>query len=547
MKILIAQLNPVVGDVDGNTSKAEAVLKKHGAEADLVVFPELFITGYPPRDILEKPHFIVRVEKALDKIKELSRSCRAGILIGSPTKCERAKACALHNSAVLIHDGRILLKQRKSLLPTYDVFDEARYFGLAEEVKTVSFKGETLGVSICEDMWASPKGAGGRKYSFDPVNELARKGATMLINISASPFYAGKESERALVIKNHAMKYKLPFIFVNQVGANDELVFDGKSMFVDADGDVIDALAGFKEDIKLIDTKSSAKYGSAHKVQDELESVRDALVLGTRDYMKKCGFKKCVIGLSGGIDSSLAACIAKEAVGGKNVLGVFMPSRYTSKESGAYAKSLADNLNIEFMNTSIKDIYSAYLKSLKRPLKLGSDISVTEQNIQARIRGNILMAISNKYGHLVLSTGNKSELAMGYCTLYGDMSGGLAVISDVPKTMVYKLAELINKTREIIPLPVIKRDPTAELKPNQKDRDTLPPYEVLDKILFHYIDIGMSAEEIIRLGFKPDLVKRIIRIVRINEYKRRQAAPGIKVTTKSFGVGRRLPLAGNYE
>jgi NAD+ synthase (glutamine-hydrolysing) len=539
MKVTLAQLNPVVGDLAGNMRKMEAAVK--AADSDLVVFPELYLTGYPPKDLLERKGFVRQAQKAVGEAVRLSkRSREIGILFGAPV----AEKGRLYNSAILAYRGRVLFIQHKSLLPTYDVFDEARYFDSAKKTGTVRFRGEALGVSICEDAWNGSSLKGGRRYSLDPIDSLAAAGATVIVNISASPFHVGKEDLRRRTLAGHAKRHGVPFIFVNQVGANDELVFDGRSMAFDGCGKPTMVLPPFVECVKAADTEAEGNP-RLYVPQDRTLSVRQALVLGIRDYMRKCGFEKAVLGLSGGVDSALTCCLAAEAAGPENVLGVAMPGPYSSKGSLIDAQRLAENLGIHFTVVPIGGIYGSYLSSLAESFK-GMPSGRAEENVQARIRGNILMAISNKYGHLVLSTGNKSELAVGYCTLYGDMSGGLAAISDVPKTMIYELARNINRGREIIPRSSIEKAPSAELAPGQKDQDTLPPYDVLDRILYYYIDECLSRGEIIRKGLHAKTVDWVIRAVDASEYKRRQAAPGLKVTTKAFGSGRRMPIAAKY-
>jgi len=548
MKVTIAQMNPVIGDIDGNLAKIVNTLSQCSTNSpDLLIFPELFLAGYPPRDLLERSWFTKKIQEAIHELMKISMKYpQIGILFGAPLPTGKNFGKGLYNSALLIYQGQTLLSQHKSLLPTYDVFDEARYFDPAPEIYTVSFKDEMLGISICEDAWNYPELCLRRNYPFDPIQVLAEKGATLLINISASPFNIGKEEIRYRIIRNHAKKHKLPFIFVNQIGANDELIFDGRSIFVDRLGEPVEIFPSFKEHIQTVDTSLSGKPG-LYVPQDKIESVYDGLVLGIRDYMRKCGFSKAIIGLSGGIDSSVTACLAKEAIGSENVLGVSMPSPYSSKGSVEDSKRLAENLGIQFKVIPISPIYYSYIHSLREHLQVGEDVDVSLENIQARIRGNILMALSNKFGSLVLSTGNKSELAVGYCTLYGDMTGGLAVISDVPKTMVYKLAHYINRESEIIPNEIIEKAPSAELRFNQKDQDTLPPYDILDQILHYYVDEGYSMKDILNLNFDPEIVKWVVRTVDRNEYKRRQAPPGLKVTTKAFGMGRRMVIAAKYE
>ncbi len=543
MKIAICQTNPTVGDIEGNIRKLKKIVNQISSDADLIVFPELYITGYPPRDLLEKHYFIEKTQEGIKEVIDFSKQYpQIGIIIGAPIPTGKNVGKGLYNSAVLIFKGKILHTQHKSLLPTYDVFDESRYFDVAEKIEVIKFKDEMLGISICEDAWNDNKLWAKRLYDFDPLEILAQKGATLFINISSSPFYIGKDEIRYKVISAHAKKHNIPFVYVNLVGGNDEIIFDGKSLFVNQQGNPIEILPSFEEKIKIIDTKKTEKT-IPYVPEDKIETIYKALVLGIRDYLYKCNFTKAVIGVSGGIDSALTCCLAVDALGNRNVLGVCMPSEYTSKESVEYSKKLTDNLQIELKIIPITSIYKSYVETLKQPLSFGDTIEVSMENIQARIRGNILMSFSNKYGYLVLSTGNKSELATGYCTLYGDMTGGLAVISDVPKTTVYKIAQYINRSSEIIPNEIIKRAPTAELKPNQTDQDTLPPYEILDQILYYYIEEGYSSDEIKKLKFDPKTVDWVIRTVNKNEYKRYQAPPGLKVTSKAFGIGRRIPLA----
>ncbi len=547
MKITLAQLNPIVGDISGNLEKVFSTMKNLASEKpDLVVFPELFLTGYPPRDLLERKAFLARCSKAIELlIEESIKYSETAIIMGVPWPSDREFGKRLYNSALMIFRGEILLNQHKSLLPTYDVFDESRYFDAAKEIYTIPFKGEVLGISICEDMWNDPELWVNRNYPKDPVRELNNSGATIHLNISASPFDLGKEIIRFKIVENHVKKYKTPFVFVNQVGANDELIFDGRSMYMDASGNLKTLLPSFSEGIVTIDTDLHDDSRVFIK-ENRLKDLHDALTLGVRDYFRKCGFKKAVIGLSGGIDSAVTCAIAQIALGSENVLGITMPSPYSSRGSVDDSRKLADNLGIEIKTIPISDIYSSYRHTLD-PFFLHLEEDTTEENIQARIRGNLLMAFSNKFGHLVLSTGNKSELAVGYCTLYGDMAGGLAVISDVPKTMVYELAEYINREKEIIPRATIDKPPSAELKPDQTDQDSLPPYDVLDELLHCYVDLGYSASKMEDLEYDNEIIRWVIRAVDRNEYKRHQAAPGLKVTSKAFGVGRRMPIAAKYD
>jgi len=546
MKVVIAQMNPTIGDIEGNIKKiAETLGSLDKERPDLIVFPELFLVGYPPRDLLERQWFIENAQEAVAGVRRLSMAYpETGILLGAPIRSSRTTGKALHNSALLICNGQLLFSQHKSLLPTYDVFDEARYFEPASGVGTVKFKGEILGITICEDAWNELHMLGIRNYGYDPVEELVKQGAGLLINISASPFQAGKEEQRFRIISNHARKHGVPFLYVNQVGGNDELVFDGRSMFVDKNGEPVRVLPAFSEELAAVETGISGISG-LYTPLDRTGSIYSALVTGIRDYMRKCGFNKAILGLSGGIDSAVTCCLAAEAVGNENVVGVSMPSPYSSTGSVEDSRKLAENLGIEFKVIPISDIYSSYLGSLEEPFR-GREPDIAEENIQARIRGSIAMALSNKFGYLLLATGNKSEMSVGYCTLYGDMSGGLSPIADVPKTMVYDLARFINREREIIPEETITKPPSAELKPDQLDQDTLPPYDVLDGILNYYVDEGYSAEDIIKKGYDSETVNWVIRNVNRNEYKRKQAAPGLKVTTKAFGIGRRMPIAAKY-
>ena len=546
MKVTLAQLNPTVGDVSGNLKKVIDTLETHGGSTDLIVFSELFLVGYPPRDLLEKPSLIQQVQQALARLVEASgRHPQTAVLVGAPLPTGRETGKALSNAAVLIGGGKILFQQDKSLLPAYDVFDETRHFEPAAAVQTFTLGAESLGISICEDAWYEPQLWDRYLYPLDPIKVLADRGASVLLNISGSPFQVGKQGLRHRLGQTHARRYGLPFVYVNQVGGNDELIFDGGSLALDAKGEAIAVLPPFQETVVTVDLEQSGVPGR-YQDQEPIASVHQALVLGLRDYLRKCGFRQVVIGLSGGVDSSVTCALAAEALGPTNVLGVLMPSPYTSRESIVDSQKLAANLGVKTELISISPIYQGYQESLQEPLQL-AEIDVTLENIQARIRGNILMAISNKFGHIVLSTGNKSELAVGYCTLYGDMSGGLSVLADVPKTMVYELARHLNRERELIPPEIIRRAPSAELRPDQKDQDTLPPYEILDPIMNLYLEDRCSYQDIVAQGFEPDTVRWVIRAIDRNEYKRRQAAPGLKVTSKAFGMGRRIPIAARFE
>lgn len=547
MKLTLAQLNPTIGDIQGNLVKVEKTLARCSKDQpDLVIFPELFLVGYPPRDLLERPAFIARTQAAIEELLKISQNFgQTGIILGAPQPSQQPTGKGIHNSALLIYQGEIIFTHHKSLLPTYDVFDEPRYFEPGLEHPVVKFKDSILGISVCEDAWNDPALWPRRTYHHDPIEAMAKKGAKLIINIAASPFHRGKERLRYNIVQSHARKHRIPFVFVNQVGANDELIFDGRSVCVDGAGDPIAVFPPFQEHLETI-SLDQAGVSISYEPQEEIESVYQALVLGVRDYMEKCGFNTAILGLSGGIDSAVTCCVAVEAVGSDNIVAVTMPGPYSSPGSVEDSEKLAENLGIKFEKVPISSVYEAYIKSLKPHLR-GREADITEENIQARIRGNILMALSNKFGHLVLSTGNKSELAVGYCTLYGDMSGGLSVISDVPKTMVYELAEYINRQSPVIPREIVTKAPTAELRENQTDQDTLPPYEVLDQILHYYLDEHYSMEDILRLDFDPETVSWVIRAVDRNEYKRRQGPPGLKVTSKAFGTGRRMPIAAKFE
>jgi len=546
MKTALMQINTVVGDVEGNLQRIRLGLRSaHDANVELVVFHELCVCGYPPRDLVERPAFIDACAAALDELAAETRGLDGvGVVVGLPVSSRRAHK-GVANAAALLAGGQVVHVQEKSLLPTYDVFDEARYFDPATSVEPVHFGGEVLGLSICEDAWNDPEVFGRRAYDADPISALAAAGATMMVNISASPFTVGKERTRLELVRGHARRHGVPFLMVNQVGGNDELVFDGRSLVAGRRGEVMAAAPMFEEGMIVVDT-SIPSDAVDYAPMDETMSIHRALVLGTRDYLSKCGFDRAVIGLSGGIDSAVTLAVAVEALGASQVLAVAMPSPHSSAQSLHDARALAGNLGVELAVVPIAEIMNAYAAALSEPFA-GRASDVAEENIQARIRGNILMAYANKLGHLVLSTGNKSELAVGYCTLYGDMSGGLAVISDVPKTTVYRLAHLINRSGEVIPRAIIEKAPSAELKPGQKDSDSLPPYDVLDAILDLHVEHGLDARAITQRGFDRATVGWVVAAVRRSEYKRRQAAPGLKVTSKAFGAGRRFPIAARYD
>ena len=541
MKIALGQINPTVGDFNGNASRIIEFARRALAEgAGLVLFPELSVCGYPPRDLVERASFVVHNRESVERIAAETRGIAVICGLATPAQAETGKS--VMNSAALLKDGRVAFLQSKMLLPTYDVFDEMRNFAAAKSQVLFPFCGKQMALTICEDAWNDKHFWNKRLYTFDPVEALIHAGGNFLLNISASPFWLGKRELRCNMLATIARAYKVPVAMVNQVGGNDSLVFDGSSLVLDPAGRVIACGKSFEEDLVYFD--SDQLTGELHhQVEGDDASAYAALVLGTRDYVRKCGFQKVIIGLSGGIDSALTAVIAVDAIGPENVIGVGMPGPYSSPGSVDDARALAQNLGIHFELISISEIFDAYKKALQ-PSFAGYTEDVTEENIQSRARGGVLMAMSNKFGGIVLSTGNKSELGVGYCTLYGDMVGGLAVISDVPKTMVYRLSHYANSRRPVIPQASLDKPPSAELRPDQRDSDSLPPYEVLDAILEDYVEDSHSAEQIASdRGLDVALVRRVIRMVERSEYKRQQAAPGLKISAKAFGYGRRFPIA----
>jgi NAD+ synthase/NAD+ synthase (glutamine-hydrolysing) len=543
MKIALAQFNPTVGDFAGNSARILNLAEKARQRgADLAVFSELCLCGYLPQDLLERPAFIDRNHQEL---KDLAAKLPLPAVVGYAGRVKNGKGKSIANKAALICSGRVVFEQSKMLLPTYDVFDESRYFQPAGKQFAYGFGKEQLGITICEDVWNDKNFWAECRYDRDPVTELIGQGITVLLNISASPYTIDKRSLRLEMLQSIAVNQHRPIVYVNQVGGDDSLIFDGASMALTAEGKVAAQALAFEEDLVLFDTVTGE--GEIHKQpHEEIAYAYRALITGTQDYVRKCGFKKVLVGLSGGIDSAVVASIAVDALGASNVLGVSMPGPYSSEGSKFDAKALAHNLGIELITLPIGEVFDAYQKALA-PAFGSKPVDVTEENIQARIRGNYLMAISNKFGSMVLSTGNKSELAVGYCTLYGDMAGGLAVISDVPKLMVYELARWINRERELIPHSSIEKVPSAELRPNQKDEDSLPPYDVLDRILKAYIEDLHSPQEIAdHYGFDLQLVRDIALHVDRTEYKRKQAAPGLKITSRAFGFGRPFPIAQRF-
>lgn len=539
MRVALAQLDTVVGDLKGNVARVlEAYGKARAAGAELVLTPELSLCGYPPRDLLEQPDFLRANRQALAAVAKTVKD--AGLVVGCLEANPARSGRPLLNTAVLLHRGKAVASRAKTLLPTYDVFDEHRHFEPAAENKPIKFKGRRLGLTICEDAWNDEAFWGKQLYQADPVAAQAKAGADLLLNISASPFEVGKLAFRRGLVAGHARRHGLPFMYCAQVGGNDELVFDGYSFAVDARGRTLAAGKGFVEDLLVVDTE--ARGGVLFPERESVAELHDALVLGIRDYAAKCGFRGALIGLSGGIDSAVTCALAVRALGPDRVVGVAMPSMYSSPGSVTDAVALAKNLGVRLYNLPIKGAYDAMIGTLAEPFK-GTEPGLAEQNIQARLRGNILMAMSNKSGSLLLTTGNKSELAVGYCTLYGDMAGGLAVIGDVFKTDVYALARWMNRAKEVVPTASIEKAPSAELKPDQFDQDDLPPYERLDAILRLYIEEAKGEAAIAKTGHPAGLVRDILNRVDRAEYKRRQAPPVIRVSPKAFGVGRRMPIA----
>ncbi len=547
MRIALAQTNSTVGDLSGNAQRILSFTRRASEQsAEVVVFPELTLTGYPPRDLLEKQSFLDQTEQHLAQLAADTAHLHLTVICGTVTRTGSSSGNPIYNTAAVLEGGQIVFRQNKMLLPSYDVFDETRYFEPAPKQFPLALGGVPTALTICEDAWNDKQFWERRHYSRDPVEELAHTGATALISINASPYHMGKRALRREIFSTTARRFNLPIVYVNQVGGNDQLVFDGSSFAMNAQGEVIASAASFEEDLVLFDTETLTG-DQHHNYPDECEAAYQALVTGTRDYIRKCGFERVIIGLSGGIDSSLTAAIAVDAVGSQNVTGVGMPGPYSSEHSVSDARDLARNLGIRFEIIPIRNQYEAFVGVLD-PLFDGGTAGVTEENLQSRLRGVTLMALSNKWGALVLTTGNKSELAVGYCTLYGDMCGGLAVISDVPKTLVYSLSRVANQRHpNAIPENVFVKPPSAELRPDQKDTDSLPEYDVLDQILRGYIENNDAPQQIAdSLHLPLELVRDIVNKVDRNEYKRQQAAPGLKVTTKAFGIGRRFPIAQRF-
>ena len=545
MKIALGQINPTVGDFSGNASKMiDFGQRAKSAGAGLILFPELAVSGYPPRDLVERPSFVARNRESAEQVAKATDGI--AVICGLVTPADSDAGKSVMNSAALLMDGKVAFLQSKMLLPTYDVFDEMRNFAPAKTQQLFPFCGNRMALTICEDAWNDKQFWAKRLYTVDPVEALIREGGNFVLNISASPFWIGKREFRRDMLASIARQHKVPVALVNQVGGNDSLVFDGSSLVLDREGKVIAQGKSFEEDLVYFDSVDLT--GEMHEqIPGDGASAYAALVLGTRDYIRKCGFQKAIVGLSGGIDSALTAVIAADAVGAENVIGVGMPGPYSSQGSIDDARALAKNLGIRFELLSINPAYEAY-RQILRPVFAGLKEDVTEENIQSRARGMLLMSLSNKLGAIVLSTGNKSELGVGYCTLYGDMVGGLAVISDVPKTLVYRLAYYVNSQRPVIPQASLEKPPSAELRPDQKDSDSLPPYDVLDAVLEDYIEDSHDAERIASdRGIDIQTVRRVMRMVDRAEYKRQQAAPGLKISPKAFGYGRRFPIAAKSE
>ncbi|WP_414624890.1 NAD+ synthase [Calothrix sp. CCY 0018] len=552
MKITIAQINPIIGDIPGNTQKIiEAANKAIADKSDLLLTPELSLCGYPPRDLLLKPDFLKAMNIAL---QQLARDLPASlaVLVGTAqenTKAHIAGGKSLYNSIALLVEGKVKQIFHKRLLPTYDVFDEHRYFEPGNKANYFTLNNVKFGVTVCEDLWNDEEFFGKRSYSINPIAELFKSNVDIVVNLSASPYTFGKQSFREAMLKHTAMRFNTPIIYVNQVGGNDDLIFDGRSFALNKRGEVTSRARGFDTDLLQLEfdkQKHDLNVGSiAPNCECEDEEIWQALVLGVRDYVQKCRFSKVVLGLSGGIDSSIVAACATAALGKDSVLGVLMPSPYSSESSIKDADDLAKNLGITTQKLPIGDLMKSYDGTFAE-LFANTEFGLAEENIQSRIRGSLLMAISNKFGYLLLSTGNKSEMAVGYCTLYGDMNGGLAVIADVPKTRVYSICHWLNRNGEVIPQNVLVKPPSAELKPNQIDQDSLPDYEILDDILQRLINDYQSAEQIIAAGHDTAVVNRVIQMVTRAEFKRRQAPPGIKITDRAFGTGWRMPIANNW-
>lgn len=544
LRMALCQINPTVGDLSGNSEKIIHFYRKaiQQRQPDLVIFPECALPGYPPEDLVLSESFL---RSNMQRIQIIAKEMKQSVALVGFVQYKNGKA---FNSVAVIKDSKIVTVYSKHSLPNYSVFDEKRYFSAGQNAGIFKLKGIPIGCSICEDIWES-------NLKINPCLNQASRGAKILINISASPYHAGKFNDRLRLLRTRVRQTRCPIVYVNMVGGQDELIFDGRSIVLDRQGNLVALGKPFEEDLKVVefefaDGRATFRVDARIETETQLKGIEEiyrALVLGTRDYVEKNGFKSVVIGLSGGIDSSLTACLAVNALGKERVVGVRMPSRYSSQHTFNDAKIMANNLGIKCLTIPIENVFKAYLKTLA-PIFKGLKPNITEENLQSRIRGTILMALSNKFGHLVLTTGNKSEVSVGYCTLYGDTAGGFAVLKDVPKTIVYQLSQYINQkaVRPIIPRTVLVRPPTAELRPNQKDQDTLPPYDLLDKIIRHYVEEDKGFKALLRKGFKKAILSRVIWMIDANEYKRRQSPPGIKITPKSFGKDRRMPITNRF-
>ncbi len=543
MKIAIAQLNYIIGDFEGNTSKmlkSVEVAKNQGA--DIIAFSELATCGYPPRDFLEFDDFIRRADESVEKLKQASGDI--AIIVGSPTVNPVIEGKDLYNSVLFLYEGEEKFRQHKTLLPTYDIFDEYRYFEPASEWGVVEFKGKKIALNICEDLWNI--GNENPLYTINPMDEVIKYDPDLIINVSASPFDYNQANKRLHVLKANVDRYKIPLFYINHIGAQTELIFDGGSVVMSPNGKIFEEMTYFKEEIKTFDLDEVMRNTrSVEQPKDKMALIHDALVLGIKDYFGKLGFKKAIIGLSGGLDSALTTVLATKALGNENVFVLMMPSQFSSKHSITDSIDLADNLGIDYEIIKIEDIYIEFIEKLK-PIFKNKPFNVAEENIQARTRGTLLMGVSNKFGHILLNTTNKSEMAVGYGTLYGDLAGGLSVIADIYKTEAYQLAEYINRDDQIIPCHIINKPPSAELRPNQYDSDSLPDYDILDKVLYEYIEKRQGPKELVAMGFDEKLVKRVLRLVNMNEFKRYQTAPVLRVSEKAFGVGRRVPIVARY-
>jgi len=549
MKIALSQLNYHIGNFDSNTDKIIAAIEEsRNQHVDLVVFSELAICGYPPKDLLERKDFIERTEKALQKVASACTDIAA--VVGAPSINPNEKGKNLYNSAYFISNGKIESIHNKTLLPNYDIFDEYRYFEPNTDFSVVELKGKKIAITVCEDLWENQpvenNFAKSELYTISPMEELSKLNPDLVVNIAASPFSFNQQDTRTNILKNVATKYQLPVVYVNQIGAQTELIFDGDSMVVNTKGEVAARLQYFEEDYQVVDTDEIENQKVEDQEVDYIEKIHDALVLGLKDYFSKMGFSKATLGLSGGIDSAVTVVLAERALGKENVRVLLLPSQYSSDHSVQDAVDLAKNLGIEYQIVPIQGIFNEFEKSLA-PIFGDLSFNVAEENIQARIRGTLMMGLSNKFGHILLNTSNKSEAAVGYGTLYGDMNGGLAVLGDVYKTDVFKLAWYMNKDQEVIPVNTIVKPPSAELRPDQKDSDSLPDYDTLDAILYRYIEKNMSLQEIIADGYEESIVKKAIRLVNMNEYKRFQTPPILRVSSKAFGFGRKIPLVAKHE